>query len=129
MTTRKLNLTRRIFLLCITFCIVLTIFPAAEIFSQNEAVTGHPYCEELAKTQGDNVYYKYDMTLQNNTNFKLKVDYQVIILAGEVEKKVYDHSTELRPGETRTETYYDAMSESDWELVTSCHADWQWTEI
>ncbi|MGE5604617.1 MAG: hypothetical protein ACM3YE_02880 [Bacteroidota bacterium] len=128
MKTGKFNLKRRIFLLCITFGVVLTAFPAAKSFSDNDDVTGSVSCKELGRAQGV-VQYKYDITLNNNTDVKLKVNYQVIIWAGSVRMKTHNHSTILIPGERLTETNYGKMSESDWELATGCSAEWQWEQI
>jgi len=128
MKTKKFNQYRNALIFCIALVVALTIFPAAKSLADSDDVTGSISCKELGRLQGV-VQYQYDMTLKNNTDVKLKVEYQVILCAGGERKKTHNHSTLLIPGEQLTETNYGSMSESEWDQLTEVKAEWQWDQI
>jgi hypothetical protein len=128
MIMEKFNSYRWRFLVGIVLCVILAIFSTGKSWSKEDDVTGTLNCKELGRAQGL-VQYQYDVTLNNNTDVKLKVDYQVILLAGDVKKKVHSHSTLLIPKEKLTETNYGSMNENDWDQITGCNAEWQWNQL
>lgn len=84
-------------------------------------------CKEIGRLKGE-VGYEYEVTLKNNTQKKLIVEYSVLLIAGGTTKKTHKHSTLLIPSEKLTETHSDKMKESVWDEITRFRVEWSSSE-
>ena len=91
-------------------------------------VTADVNCKEIGRLNGQ-VQYQYDVTLKNNTERKLIVEYTVIFLAGSVRQKEFKHSTLLSPKESTVESRDGAIKEGDWENVTRFRIEWESRDV
>jgi hypothetical protein len=93
--------------------------------AQAQDVTGDIDCKEIGRNNGE-VQYQYDVTLVNNTESKLIVEYNVIFLTGNVPTKNHAHSTLIIANERLTETHDGTMNETDWDKVTKFRVELSW---
>lgn len=120
---------KRAFLM--SFCLALAFFSVRAGVSApttpDEDVTADVDCREIGRLSGD-VEYQYDVTLNNNTDRKLIVEYTVIFMAGSVRKKEYKNSTVLIPKESSVESHDGTIKEADWDAVTRFRVEWSWRD-
>ena len=114
-----------------SFCLALALFSVRAVVSAlttpSEDVTADVDCREIGRLNGA-VEYQYDVTLSNNTDRKLIVEYTVIFVAGSVRKKEYKHSTVLIPKESSVESHDGTIKEADWDAVTRFRVEWSWRD-
>jgi hypothetical protein len=114
-----------------SFCMALALYSVETGVSAPTAppedVTADVDCREIGRLSGD-VEFRYDVTLNNNTDRKLIVEYTVIFVAGSVRKKEYRHSTVLIPKESSVESHDGTIKEADWDAVTRFRVEWSWRD-
>ncbi len=109
----------------VCFFSVLMLFPNTLLAQETAAdkVSADVDCVSTGALNGETMY-RYDVTLKNLTQKKLKVNYTVYLKAGDAVKKQHSHSTILIPEEELVEFGESKMKTEDWDKVTSFRVEW-----
>lgn len=116
---------RKLMIACCSLLVLASLSVGVPVPGPDDTdVTADVDCQEIGRLNGQ-VQYQYDVTLKNNTERKLIVEYTVIFLAGSVRKKEFKHSTLLIPEESTVESHDGAIKENDWDNVTRFRIEWE----